>query len=357
MKNNLNKILLFSFFLLASFSCRKEIVIDKTGNDNKGFSKTSKVANLIREVSLHDGSFDNIIDHANSFSIKMPYTVIVNGQTINIQTEDDLQTVEDILDASDSDTDSIQIVFPITIILPDYTEVVIHNQNELNTYLDQSTGENEEDDDIECVDFIYPVIFHVYDTVTEQTLTVSISNDEEMEEFIDSLDSDTLASIEFPVHLKLSDGTEVTASNVSELENIIDDAKDDCDEDDDNDYNDDDCNNCTSTQINTVLTSCSNWTVEELERNDTDLGDNYTTYSFHFASNGTITAEDGAVTYIGTWSSSGTGSDIILSIAIPALPDLSGNWHLLEIKDNGNEKELKLEIDDDNKLKFLSTCN
>ena len=356
MKNTFKYMGLLSLYLLVIISCRKEVVINKTDSSNQGFVKSSKVSSLIKQTAMHDGSFDNIIDHANNFSIKMPYTVIVNGQQVTINSKNDLETVEDILDASDTDTDTIQIVFPVTIILPDYSEVVIHNQNELDSYIAQSTGENEMDDDIECVDFVYPITTVIYNTVTERTQTITVNNDKELEDLFDDLDDHDLVSFNFPIQLKLYDDSVVTVSNISELESVIENNKDACDEDDDNDYNDDDCDDCTTSQIVNVLTSCHNWTIDELERNDTDLGDNYTGYSLEFSSNGSLSVTENGNVHMGTWNATGVGSDINLVIAVPSIPDFNANWHLEEIKQDGTEKKVKLEVDDDNKMKLVSTC-
>jgi hypothetical protein len=357
MKTKIKQISILILLLFVTNSCRKEKIIDKTETPTQGFTKTSTVARLLQQVSMHDGSFDNIIDHANSFSIKMPYTVIVNGQTVTIQSEDDLETVEDILDASDTDTDTIQIVFPVTIILSDYTEVVVHNQSEFDAYVAQSTGENEIDDDIECIDFVYPITATVYDAVTTQTTNVTIHNDEEMEDFLDSLDSDMLVSFQFPIHMVLFDGTDISVSNINELQTAIEQADGTCDEDDDNDYNDDDCDNCTQTRLTDALTTCNNWIVDELERNDTDLENNYVDYTFNFTSNGTITATNASQTFSGTWSTTGTGSEIYMTINMTTLTDFNATWHLEEIKQDGTERKIKLKVDDNNKLKLLSTCN
>ncbi len=345
------------FFLsFLSLSCRKEITINETGTDNEGITAGTTAAVILKDISLNDGSFDNIIDNANNISIKMPYTVIVNGQTVVISSTDDLQTVEDILDASDVDIDSIQIVFPVTIILPNYTEVVVHNQTELNTYIAQSTDENEADEDIECIDFVYPVNIQVYNTITEQRQDLTIFNDGELQDIINDLDSNIVINFSFPVKLKLHDGSEITVYDLNEMITVINLHKDDCDEDDDNDYNDDDCDSCSTQQLITVLTTCPSWQIDELERHDTDLESQYIDYFLTFLSNGSLTVTNGIQTYTGQWHTNDTGTAITLQIDLTSLPDFSGTWILEEIKQDGQDNKIKLEIDDNNKMKLFSTC-
>ncbi len=48
--------------------------------------------------------------------------------------------------------------------------------------------ENEEDDDIECIDFQYPISISIYNTEFEIIDTVSIANDEALYNFIESLE-------------------------------------------------------------------------------------------------------------------------------------------------------------------------
>jgi len=357
MINKVKHIAILSLLLLVSFSCREELIIDQTGPENQGFTNTSSVADLMQRTSLNDGSNDNIIDGANSFSIQMPYTVTVNGQEVIINTEDDLETVEDIFDEFDDDEDTIQITFPITILLTDFTEVIINNQSELDVYIANSTDEDEIDDDIECIDFVYPISVSIFDSVTEQISNLIINSDNEMYNVLENLDSDDLVSIEFPITLILFDGTEVSISNVSELETAIENAEDSCDEDDDNDYDDDDCDDCTTEALLNILTNCSDWIVDGLERNDEELEDDYIGFTFNFLTNGTLDVFDGSSTINGTWSSSGTGTDIIVVINIPSLPDFNADWHLQEIDQDDTEKTVDLELDDDNNLQFLSTCN
>ena len=90
-------------------------------------------------------------------------------------------------------------------------------------------------------------------------------------------------TLAFPIDVVLADGTDISIASLSQLEEVIDNAKDSCDEDDDFDYNDDDCDNCTTNQLADLITGCTNWTVDKLERNDQDLEDNYAGYQFNFA--------------------------------------------------------------------------
>ena len=116
----------------------------------------SATATLIEGTSSNDGSFDNIVDGASCFDIKFPYTVSVNGITITIENEDGLRVIEEIFDQFEEDVDELDIFFPITVTLADYAEVVIESFDQLRD-LAQECIEGGNDDDIECIDFVYPI--------------------------------------------------------------------------------------------------------------------------------------------------------------------------------------------------------
>src|SRR5690606_28156711 len=121
-------------------------------------------------------------------------------------------------------------------------EITIESYSELETFIEACAGENEYDDDIECIDFVYPFTISVYNANFQVTETVTITNDAMLYAFIESLDGGVLASINFPISMVLANGNEIVVNNNAELEAAINAADDTCDEDDDNDYNDDDNN-------------------------------------------------------------------------------------------------------------------
>jgi hypothetical protein len=304
-----------------------------------------------------DGSDDNIVDQANCISIDFPFTVIVNGMEITVTSEADLDTVENIFDDSDDDDDTLVIEFPVTIILSDFSEVQVNSVEEFETYADDCAGENEFDEDIECLDLDYPITASVFDSSNELIDTITINNDEDLYLFIKNLDEDDVVSIGFPITIVLSDGTEVSVSNLDELEDLIEEYADDCDEDDDYDYNDDDCDNCTTEGLAEYITGCESWYVKDMERNNTELTGQYEGYLFSFGSDGTITVETGTESFSGTWESSGSGNAITVIINIPDLSDFNANWILHELEQYGGEKEVDLRMENDDELEFRSSCN
>ncbi|WP_297795549.1 hypothetical protein [uncultured Eudoraea sp.] len=335
--------------------CREEESVLIEGPQEETLKANSKVANLLQNTTSKDGSDDNIIDNASCISIELPVTVQVGGLEIIVDDPGDFEIIEDIFDEFDDDEDVVEIIFPITIILSDFTEVVITDMNELEDFTDDCNGENELDDDIECADIKYPVMATLFNSSNEIIDTITFSNDQELYEFLDDLDDDDIVNISFPITVILYDGTEVQVSNLQMLETILEDAEDDCDEDDDNDYNDDDCDNCTSDQLSNVLVACSDWSVDKLERNDQDLEDLYTAYQFNFANDGSLTAESDTDMFTGTWETNGSGNNITVAINIPNLSDFNATWNLHEIDQDSGESDVDLRMGDD-RLRFRTAC-
>ena len=348
-------IALVMFSVLIFSSCR----VEEINVDTKFLRNNSTIATLMENTSLNDGSTDNIIDQANCFTVKLPVTVIANTIQVIVNTEADYAVVEAIFDASDVDTDTLEIIFPITIMLSNFNIEVITDQSEFDSFRSMCNGENEFDDDIECLDFNYPITGSIFDTVTNQMDTFTISSDNELHTFLEDLDNDDVVSINFPITVTLFDGTVVNIVDLDQLETVIDNAKDDCDEDDDFDFNDDDCVGCSTNQFETLLTGCTDWTVDKLELSNVKLEDNYIGFQFNFINDGTITALDTntGTTHTGTWSSSGTGQNITVIVTITTLPDFNANWTLHEIEDFPGQKKVDLRQSNNDRLRFETPCN
>lgn len=340
---------------LVFTSCRKEEteIIDPAQGEVVGVN--ASVTQLMQNTTTNDGSYDNIIDGANCFDIQLPFSVIANNIEVTIETEDDIDQVEDIFDQSEDDTDTLQINFPITIILADYTEVVINNQEELNAAAFQCPGENEVDDDIECIDFVYPITALIYNENNELIDSIILNNDEEFYEFLDELDEDIIVTFDFPITVILWNGTSLQINNFDELEEIIEEFADACDEDDDNDPNDDDCEDCDVEEVTEFITGCPVWVVDKLERDGEDLDELYADYEFEFLEDGGIVVTNDEETFEGAWALNGEGNDIIMEIEIDGLEDFNDAWELHEIEEEDGELHFDLRLGDD-RLRFESDC-
>lgn len=345
------------FILLAFSSCRKEETEFIQEPEEEVLVANSNIATLIERTSSNDGSVDNIVDRANCFDIAFPYEVNVNGTPLTVNSQEDYAFIECVFDESDSDTDTLNINFPITIVLADFSEIIINNIAEFNTYSNGCNGENVADDDIECIDFQYPIEASTFNPNNELLETVILENDNDLFDFVQDINDDTIVTIDFPVTVILADNSEVIINNFTELETTIANAINTCDEDDDYDYNDDDCNDCTTAQVETLLTSCSNWQVDKLERNAMDYDDAYEGYDFNFFTDGTMSVFWNTTTVYGTWTTSGSGNNLEVLIDVPALPLCNNNWILHEIDNCSDDTKVDFRVGDDDRLRYENDCN
>ena len=348
-------LILLAMFLSMT-SCRSEDDLSIDPPVEETIEPNSTIAFLMSNVVINDGSSDNIIDNANCLSVQLPATVTVNGIQITINDDDGYQDIEDIIDLFDDDIDSVIISYPITVILTDFSTVVVNSDSELAALTANCSGENEDDDDIECIDFQYPITASIFDENNDLINSITINNDNDMYDFIDDLDEYAAVTINFPITVIFADGMTQVINSIQELESAIESADNSCDEDDDNDFDDDDCDNCTTNDLDTVFADCSEWTVDKLERNDDDLEDNYVGYIFSFASDGTIAVVQGINNFNGTWMASGAGNTISVTINVTGLPDFNDTWNLHEIEQEPGEVKVDLRLGDD-RLRFESDCS
>ncbi len=198
---------IFFSSVLLMISCQQEEreVIDPTLDTT--ISKDSQLAQLMKNVVTHDGSYDNLVDGSNCFSINLPYTIILNST--------DQITIDHVSDYSQlSQSDTIEIQFPIIITRDNYEEEFVEDISELQSLAD---GCELTDDDIECVDFVYPFRFQTFDPDTNNMNTTEVAHDAQVFEFMNNIDQNTAVSISYPIQLILSNGEHLDAGHNEEL--------------------------------------------------------------------------------------------------------------------------------------------
>lgn len=351
MKKFLNYTMYVSLLLLAfSFtSCQSEFEELPDANEQESILASSSTAKLIEDTCSNDGSHDNIVDGSSCFDIRFPYTVEVNGLEITIDSIDDLKLIEEIFDAVDTDEDVLEILFPITITMADYSEIVLNGKEDLRQLAEQCI-EGGNDDDIECIDFVYPITLFTFDTQEVQTGSVTVESDKELRRFFAGLDGTDLVSIDFPIVLNLYDGTEIRVSSNAELAAAIESAKEACDEDDDNDYNDDDF---TQERLEKLLVKCP-WLIHEIHRDGVDQTDQYFEYLMTFTNDGAVIVKDRMGNVInGNWGTRVSDHGILLKMEFDVLVDFNLEWVVYEI----GEGKIKLYESDGDKIIMRSACD
>tara|TARA_R110002049_G_scaffold88627_8_gene223513 strand:+ start:5515 stop:6576 length:1062 start_codon:yes stop_codon:yes gene_type:complete len=322
------KFIVLIFSLAFIMSCQESIPETIEEEEAGLLNNSTNLSNLLNRVALNDGSQDNILDRANNISIVLPVTVTVNGIVITIETVNDYQLVENAIEAFPNDDDVVNISFPITIILPDFTQVIIANQTEFNSYVSQSTNENEIDDDIECIDFVFPITLEVLEVNASIATTLVINNNEELFELVNNLDLYTSVQLNFPLTLITFDGVEIVVGDVENLESSIEDSIDTCDEDDDFNFNDDD------REVLLDFLTNGNWIIDEFVISDVGQTDNFTGYVFTFLDDGTVNTSNGSQNIGGTFSIDDSNPNNVLVIldfgSVMPFNDLNNPWNITE---------------------------
>ena len=310
---------------------------------------SSSTAKLIENTASNDGSFDNIVDGASCFALEFPYSVRANGIEITIESKEGLHLIEEIFDELEGDEDFLEIIFPIVITRADFTTMEIEGIDHLRD-LAKECIEGGEDDDIECIDFVYPITIYTFDLNEVETGSVTVESDKDLRTFFAGLDDNDLIGIDFPVALELYDGTKMEVRNNAELANAIEMAKHACDEDDDDDYNDDDF---TQERLENLLVECP-WLIHEVVRDEVNQSDQYFEYVMNFTEDGAVNVKDRMGNNItGVWSTRVTDHGILIKLEFDVLVDFNLEWFVYEL----GEGKIKLYAEGGNRIIMNIACD
>ncbi|MBQ4821410.1 hypothetical protein [Aquimarina sp. MMG016] len=209
---------LILFSLIIIYSCQEEerefFIEDNIPTD-------SELAKVMQKVVTHDGSFDDIVDGGNCYSINLPYTLLRNGNELVI---DEILDYQQLLPSDD-----IQIQFPVMITLHNHEEKLVVDNSALE-FLANTCLSN--DADIECIDFVYPFKLSLFNTNTNSISTIEMGHDSQLYKFMLEIDDDILVSINYPIGLTLHNGENTSATHNIELLNTIMGVANACEEND-----------------------------------------------------------------------------------------------------------------------------
>jgi hypothetical protein len=226
-------------FTSGLFGCQEEFQEIITPVPAETISVESGSGLFLYRISELDGSADNIVDSSSCTSIVFPFSVIVNGASIEIRTEDDYDLLEDIIDDIEDEEESIALQFPVNVVLTDHSVVEANDMDELEDLI-EACDEDDTEDYIDCVNIAYPITFSIYNDATQQAGIRTVENDAALYLFLDNIEDMEIVSLNYPVELILSTGGRITVENNEDLEITIELYEDSCDEEDDDDNNGED---------------------------------------------------------------------------------------------------------------------
>jgi len=322
MKSILNRFFLFALFALFSFTaCQDEATELDNPNAQETVVPSSLLANLVSRTTANFGASDDILDGSNCFSVELPVTFVIENITVTVETESDLDQLYDILDNFEGDI--LDFVFPITIVFNDYTELVIDNEGQLQNVINQCNTDAY--NLIECVDFVYPLAFSIFDSYFNLLDINIIENDEALYHFIDDLENDDnviIASLNFPIKLEFANGEIIEINSNQQLTDALESAEENCTA-----FNENECN---EEDIDSLLLECP-WDIF-------DAISSYENYQLIFYTDGTLAITEGETTSAigGFWNLSTTDDGLILRLfELTAFQDdLGGEWLIVECNDD-----------------------
>lgn len=269
-------------------SCQEEYVEIVEPDKSKTISANDNIADLIFKIVLKDGSFDNIIDRCSEISIKFPYSIIIDDQLFNISSLEDIDAIR--LDYFHL-RDDIEINYPVTISHSDYSETILYNEDELEQIQEQYNTDLI-DDDIECIDFVYPIELKLYNTEYQKTDLIVANNDYDIYNIFNEISS-LIVEFDFPISLKSLNGDIINITNNSELESEIIRVINVCDEEDDVDFGED------NFPFEDLITS-QNWVVS-FYSDTTNETSSFNAYIFNFKLDYTLEVNTGIEIIYGDW--------------------------------------------------------
>ena len=200
--------------------------------------------------------------------------------------------------------------------LEDNGEVVAVD-SQLTNLMVRTSSENNAPDSIDCIDFVYPISFFIYDANNQQTGTQTVNSDVELFLFLSGLTPGSTVAIDFPISVILQDGSIVEVNSNTELATLI--------------------SNCASgggnqvpSNLEDILTTGS-WFVTYFF-DDVEETSNYAGYEFNFNTDNTALANNGTNNVNGTWSLTGSSTpdlNLFFGTTNP-FDELDEDWDIIE---------------------------
>ena len=200
-------------------------------DENEVISLNSSFERQLINITLLDGSIDNVLDNASCLTVKLPVEAYLNDELYQINTYSDLQAFETAYQEEITSRDQFRLVYPIRVINEKYQETEISNAIDLELQA-QNCVEGGTDSDIECIDFVYPLKVVSYDPIYQSAKVESIPNDNELYYLLANRKTEEVLGFGYPITVLDHQGEQVAISGNDEMQNLINAAVSTCDEGD-----------------------------------------------------------------------------------------------------------------------------
>ena len=334
----LNTVLLAALLI----ACQQEFENVTPIDEEQSFTAESLSLELLGAVTMLDGSSDNILDGASCLLIRLPVSLSIADQHIEVTTTEDFIVVQTALQSARLTSDHINYDYPLTFTTWDYQTITVINDDEWEDWVDQCENDGS-DDDIECIDINYPITASTYNPNTELANTYTFNDDRGLHLFLAQLADEIILSFKYPITLLTSTDNTIEINSNTALETTIISFADSCNESDELFIPSPD------TLFQSALAGID-WEIS-LYFDEQDLTSVYQGSWLDFTIDGLISVK-GTINASGSWQSYIEDGILLLSIEFEEnelMEELSEDWVVssysadrLVLQDENNERQLIL---------------
>jgi hypothetical protein len=325
----MKKLLLVFIAFLALVSCETESLVVRNDATDNLVNHPSLVSKMKRVVQFPT-TFDNMADHTSCFALNFPATILVNNQLTVVDSAGDYQQINNILNADDSDTDSVILQYPVGVTYFDYSQGTFDTAAALSAAAAGCEGSIE----LSCMTFGFPVSLSSYSDQQQVLDTFHIQGNAALFQFLQQLQNYDVVSLNYPANMVWNGVTTAIQDNAA-LEAFIDSHTADCEAA----ANPAPVDPGNTTLLGNIITQ-GNWHISYFFHSDDETA-LYTTYNFIFNANGTAIADSGSYNTAGTWGSYMENSNQIAYFTFEddGLQELEEDWTITNINDTTVEMQ------------------
>ena len=181
--------------------------------DENTLHHSSDLSSKLQSITSHNASFDDVVDNAFCFSLVFPYELTVNDQLRVFNSAHDLSYLRE--------EDTIEIVFPASIVFSDYTIQEVNSTSELNALANQC-------DDFQsitmfnCYSINFPLTLKDYNDVNFSFQTHHFFNNKAIFLYLENLHDSDVYEIDYPITLLTKNSREIVINNNQEFIDMLD---------------------------------------------------------------------------------------------------------------------------------------
>jgi|GEM_PF-784244 len=181
--------------------------------DENSLYQSSDLSSKIKSITSHNASFDDLIDNAFCFSLIFPYELNINDQlrVFNSAQDFNLLRVDD----------TIEIVFPVSIVFSDYIIQEVNSIPELNALINQC-------DDFQsitafnCYSIEFPLTIKDFNDVDSSFETHHFFNNKAIFLYLENLHDSDVYEIDYPISILNKISHEIVINDNQEFIDMLD---------------------------------------------------------------------------------------------------------------------------------------